>query len=203
MKSSKPIVVGITGNIGVGKSTVTALLATKGAYIIDMDQTTRRALNPAGPGFAPVVQEFGQDILLDSGEINRPQLGRIVFGEPTRLSTLEGILHPIVFEMAKAELVEVRSEVVAIEAIKLLEAGRTSQLCDQVWVVTAPAEVQMQRLVQQRGMSDDDARQRMAQQTSEAWKVLQADRVIANSGSEQDLKLKIDQIWVETLEAVM
>ncbi len=202
MNDSMPIVVGITGNIGVGKSTVTALLAAKGAYIIDMDQTTRRALNPTGPGFAPVVQEFGQDILLDSGEINRPQLGRIVFGEPTRLSTLEEILHPIVFEMAKAELAEVRSKVVAIEAIKLLEAGMTSQLCDQVWVVTAPAEVQMQRLVQQRGMSDADARQRMAQQTSEAWKVSQAGRVISNSGSKQALKLKIDQIWAETLEVV-
>ena len=90
-----------------------------------------------------------------------------------------------------------RSEVVAIEAIKLLEAGKTSQLCDQVWVVTAPAEAQMQRLVQQRGMLEADARQRMAQQTSEAWKVSQADRVISNSGSVQDLRSKIDQIWTE------
>ena len=200
MGKCKPIVVGITGNIGVGKSTVMALLESKGAYIIDMDLTTRRALNSNGPGFGPVVQEFGQAILLDSGEINRGRLGQIVFGNPTRLSKLEGILHPIVFEMAKAELAEVRSEVVAIEAIKLLEAGKTSQLCDQVWVVTAPAEAQMQRLVQQRGMLEADARQRMAQQTSEAWKVSQADRVISNSGSVQDLRSKIDQIWTEILD---
>ena len=177
-----------------------ALLESKGAYIIDMDLTTRRALNSNGPGFGPVVQEFGQAFLLDSGEINRGRLGQIVFGNPTRLSKLEGILHPIVFEMAKAELAEVRSEVVAIEAIKLLEAGKTSQLCDQVWVVTAPAEAQMQRLVQQRGMLEADARQRMAQQTSEAWKVSQADRVISNSGSVQDLRSKIDQIWTEILD---
>ncbi len=200
MGKRKPIVVGITGNIGVGKSTVMALLESKGAYIIDMDLTTRRALNSNGLGFGPVVQEFGHAILLDSGEINRDRLGQIVFGNPTRLSKLEGILHPIVFEMAKAELAEVRSEVVAIEAIKLLEAGKTSQLCDQVWVVTAPAEAQMQRLVQQRGMLEADARQRMAQQTSEAWKVSQADRVISNSGSVQDLRSKIDQIWTEILD---
>ena len=134
---AKPLVVGITGNIGVGKSTVMHLLAAKGAFIIDMDQTTRRALHSAGPGYPPVVEEFGQDILRESGEIDRARLGRMVFGDPVRLAALEGILHPIVFAIAKAELAHVRAPLVAIEAIKLLEAGTTRRLCDQVWVVTA------------------------------------------------------------------
>ena len=196
---AKPLVVGITGNIGVGKSTVMNLLAAKGAFIIDMDQTTRRALHSAGPGYPPVVEEFGQDILRESGEIDRARLGRMVFGDPVRLAALEGILHPIVFAMAKAELAHVRAPLVAIEAIKLLEAGTTRRLCDQVWVVTAVVAVQMQRLIAQRGMSEADARQRMAQQTSQAWKVSQADRVIANSGTEQDLAVQIDRIWSEVM----
>ncbi len=196
---AKPLVVGITGNIGVGKSTVMGLLAAKGAFIIDMDQTTRRALHSSGPGYPHVVAEFGQDILGESGEMDRSRLGRMVFGDPVRLAALEEILHPIVFEMAKAELAQVRAPLVAIEAIKLLEAGTTRQLCDQVWVVTATAEIQMQRLITQRSMSEADVRLRMAQQTSQAWKVAQADRVIVNSGTEQDLAVQIDRIWSEVM----
>ena len=195
--NDRPLVVGITGNIGVGKSKFIELLAAKGAYVIDMDQTTRRALDSSGPGFAPVIQEFGRGILRETGEIDRSSLGRIVFGDPSRLAVLEEIMHPIVFEMAKTELKDVQADFVAIEAIKLLEAGRTSQLCDQVWVVTASSDVQLRRLATQRGMSVEDARGRMAQQTSEAWKVSQADRVIDNSGTVQELAIKVDQIWSE------
>lgn len=196
-----PLVVGITGNIGVGKSTFIAMLAAKGAYIIDMDQTTRKALHSSGPGYSPVVEEFGQQILHDSGEIDRSHLGGIVFGDADRLAALEKVLHPIVFEMAKAELAEAQAPLVAIEAIKLLEAGRTSQLCDQVWVVTAPANVQMRRLTRERNMSEDDARQRMSSQTSEAWKVSQADRVIDNSGTVQELALQVEQIWSQVMSS--
>ncbi len=197
----KPLVVGITGNIGVGKSTVMQQLAAKGAFVIDMDQVTRRALHSAGPGYSPVVAEFGRDILAESGEIDRSRLGRQVFADPARLTALERILHPIVLEMVKVELVQVRAPLVAIEAIKLLEAGTTRHLCDQVWVVTAPAAAQMQRLRTQRGMTVADIRQRMAQQTSEAWKVAQADRVITNSGTEQELAARIDRIWAEVMGA--
>ncbi len=195
----KPLVVGITGNIGVGKSTVMQLLAAKGAALIDMDQITRRTLHSSGLGYPHVVQEFGREILQESGEIDRARLGRQVFGDPARLAALEGILHPIVFEMAKTDLAHVRVPLVAIEAIKLLEAGTTRRLCDQIWVVTAPRETQLQRLLAQRGMAEEDVHQRMAHQTSAAWKVAQADRVIVNSGTMQDLADQIDGIWAEAL----
>jgi len=195
------LVVGITGNIGVGKSTVLKLLAAKGASIIDMDQITRQALHSAGPGYLPVVEAFGRGILQASGEIDRSRLGRIVFGDAARLAALEGILHPIVFEMVKTELAQRKAPLVAIEAVKLLEAGTTRRLCDQIWVVTAAPEAQLQRLIEQRGMHEADVRRRMAQQTSEAWKVAQADRVIANSGTERELALQIDRIWAAVVGA--
>ena len=84
--NDRPLVVGITGNIGVGKSKFIELLAAKGAYVIDMDQTTRRALDSSGPGFAPVIQEFGRGILRETGEIDRSSLGRIVFGDSKQIS---------------------------------------------------------------------------------------------------------------------
>ena len=150
-------IIGLTGNIGVGKSAVAALLQAKGAYVIDMDQVTRRALEPDGPGFAPVAAAFGPGILSAAGAIDRPRLGAIVFSRPERLRTLEGILHPIVFAMAQAELANAQAPLAVIEAIKLLEAGTTLSLCDEVWVVTAPRARQLERLIGMRGLSASDA----------------------------------------------
>lgn len=192
-------IIGLTGNIGVGKSAVAALLQAKGAYVIDMDQVTRRALEPDGPGFAPVAAAFGPGILSAAGAIDRPRLGAIVFSRPERLRTLEGILHPIVFAMAQAELANAQAPLAVIEAIKLLEAGTTLSLCDEVWVVTAPRARQLERLIGIRGLSASDAESRMANQSSQAWKAARADRVIRNDGSLPALARQVDVVWDETI----
>lgn len=192
-------IIGLTGNIGVGKSAVAALLQAKGAYVIDMDQVTRRALEPDGPGFAPVAAAFGPGILSAAGAIDRPRLGAIVFSRPERLRTLEGILHPIVFAMAQAELANAQATLAVIEAVKLLEAGTTLSLCDEVWVVTAPRARQLERLTGIRGLSASDAESRMANQSSQAWKAARADRVIRNDGSLQALARQVDVMWDETI----
>lgn len=191
-------IIGLTGNIGVGKSAVAALLQAKGAHVIDMDQVTRRALEPDGPGFVPVTAAFGAGILSAAGAIDRQRLGAIVFSRPERLRELEGILHPIVFAMAQAELANVQAPLAVIEAIKLLEAGTTLRLCDEVWVVTAPRARQLERLIGIRGLSASDAESRMANQSSQAWKAARADRVIRNDGSLQALARQVDVIWDET-----
>ena len=192
-------IIGLTGNIGVGKSAVAALLQAKGAYVIDMDKVTRRALKPDGPGFAPVTAAFGASILSAAGAIDRQRLGAIVFSRPARLRELEGILHPIVFAMAQAELADAQAPLAVIEAIKLLEAGTTLRLCDEVWVVTAPRARQLERLVGIRGLSASDAESRMANQSSQAWKAARADRVIRNDGSLPALARQVDAIWDATM----
>lgn len=198
---TQPLVVGVTGNIGAGKSAVLGMLAAKGAHAVDMDAVTRRALHSSGPGHAPTVREFGEEILDPAGEIDRTRLGGIVFGNADRLQALEDILHPVVFEMARSEVAQAEAPLVAIEAIKLLEAGFTSRLCDEVWVVTAAQESQLQRLADERGMDAEEARRRMASQTSQEWKAARADRVIPNDGDLQELARRIDGLWQEVVGA--
>ena len=193
--------IGLTGNIAAGKSTVLAYLRRKGAYVIDADKLTHRAMQPGGPAFDAIVGAFGRDILADDGSINRAALGSVVFADPDALRRLEEIVHPAVFELAKEELAQTTAPVVVVEAIKLLEAKRLVTLCQEVWVVTSDPDVQMRRLLQERGMSETEARQRMAAQSSQADKVKQATRVIANNGSIQALYEQLDAAWNELMAA--
>lgn len=198
----RPLVIGITGNIAAGKSTVMRLLADRGATTIDMDLVTRDALRSDGAGFGPVVERFGRGILNDSGEIDRARLGRMVFGEPENLRDLEQILHPIVGRIGRALVEAANTDVVVIEAIKMLEGGRSRELCDQIWVVASDEALQLARLRETRGMSEQDGRQRLASQSSQEWKIQQADRVITNTGSMQDLERQVDELWQSVVKAV-
>ena len=193
--------IGLTGNIAAGKSTVLAYLRRKGAYVIDADKLTHRAMQPGGPAFDAIVGAFGRDILADDGSINRAALGSVVFADANALRRVEEIVHPAVFELAKEELAQTTAPVVVVEAIKLLEAKRLVTLCQEVWVVTSDPDVQMRRLLQERGMSETEARQRMAAQSSQADKVKQATRVIANNGSIQALYEQLDAAWNELMAA--
>lgn len=197
----RPLVIGITGNIAAGKSTVMRLLADRGATTIDMDLVTRDALRSTGAGFGPVVERFGQEILDDGGEIDRARLGRMVFGDPENLRDLEQILHPIVGRIGRALVEAADTDVVVIEAIKMLEGGRSRELCDQIWVVASDEALQLARLQETRGMSERDGRQRLASQSSQEWKIQQADRVIANTGSMQDLERRVDELWQSVVKA--
>lgn len=191
--------IGLTGNIATGKSTVLAYLQQRGAAVIDADQLTHQAMLPAGPAYRAVVAAFGAQILTEDGAIDRKALGAIVFADPTRLAQLEAIVHPAVFELAQAILHTTSAPVVIIEAIKLLEAGRLLRMCDEVWVVVADEATQLARLIRDRGMTEEDARRRMAAQSSQADKVRQATRVIDNSGTEGSLYKQLDAIWNELM----
>ncbi len=191
------LIIGLTGNIATGKSTVLDYLRRKGAYSIDADKLTHRTMQPGGLAYDAIVQTFGRDILAEDGTIQRAALGRIVFADPAALRRLEEIVHPAVFTLAQAELAQTDAPVVVVEAIKLLEAKRLLTLCREVWVVTADPEVQLRRLSEERGMSEAEARQRMAAQSSQADKVKQATRVIVNNGSTEALYAQLDAIWNE------
>lgn len=189
------LIIGLTGNIATGKTTVLDYLARKGAHIIDADKLSHRAMELDGPAYHAIVAEFGPAILNRDKTVNRQALGAIVFADATQLGRLEQIVHPAVFALTRQEVSETPSLVVVLEAVKLLEAGAMVALCDEIWVVTARPEVQLKRLMEQRGMSEQQAYQRMGMQSPQAAKINQADRVIDNSGSLKELHVQLDAIW--------
>lgn len=192
---TRPTTIGLTGNIATGKSTVLAWLAGRGAAVIDADQLAHQAIAVGGPAYAAVIEAFGPSIVADDGSIDRKRLGAIVFADPTQLARLEGLIHPAVFELAQSILATVTAPVVVIEAIKLLESGRLLRLCDEVWVVTADEATQLRRLMQERGMSEAEARSRMAAQSPQAEKIKRATRVIDNSGGLDELHRQLEALW--------
>jgi len=198
---TRPLTIGLTGNIATGKSTVLADLAARGAAIIDADKLAHRALTPDGPAYAAVAAAFGPTILAADGAIDRKALGAIVFADPAALAQLEALVHPVVFALAQAEIAATTAPVVVIEAIKLLESGRLLHLCDEVWVVVADEATQLRRLLQTRGMTDVEAHRRMAAQSPQAEKVKQATRVIENNGDRRALHAQLDRIWNEVMAA--
>ncbi|MCS7219830.1 MAG: dephospho-CoA kinase [Anaerolineae bacterium] len=202
------IVIGLTGNIATGKSTVARLLAEWGAYVIDADQIAHQAIAPDGPAYRAVLEAFGDDLVREDGTVDRQRLAEIVFADPAALARLEAIVHPAVFELIREEIRRVTAAadpngpqpVIVIEAIKLLEAGLSVTLCDQVWVVTASPEQQVQRLAQRRGMTEREALQRMAAQSPQAEKIRYADVVINNSGQWEDTAAQVRAAWATFVE---
>ena len=194
MNASRPIVIGLTGNIGVGKSAVLAILQELGARAVDADKVAHEVMAPGGRAYDAVVAAFGDCILDPNGEINRSRLADIVFTDHDQLRRLERIVHPAV-EQRVSEIVETASEpVVAIEAIKLLES-RLRHLCDTIWVVTASRETQLNRLVRQKGMDKEEALRRMTAQSPQSHKVREADVVINNDGDIDQLRAQVQKAW--------
>lgn len=191
------VIIGLTGNIGTGKSTVIRYLARKGAQTLDADRIAHEVMEPGGPAYAPVVEAFGAAILRADGAIDRAALGAIVFADSERLRVLEAIVHPAVFACTRTLLASSQAPVAVIEAIKLLESGRLLPLCTEIWVVTASEETQLRRLMETRAMSDAEARRRMAAQSSQEEKVRQATRVIPNDGTPAELYAHLDAMWAE------
>jgi dephospho-CoA kinase len=195
--SHKPLIIGLTGNIATGKSTILRYLVGKGAHVIDADQLSHRAMEPNGPAYQAIVDAFGAQILQPDGTINRAALGKIVFADAAALQRLEQIVHPAVFALAQQEIVSTSAAVVVLEAIKLLEAQRLVKLCDEIWVVTASPETQLNRLQTERGMNEAEARRRMAAQSSQAEKVKHAHRVIDNDSTPAALQAQLATIWAD------
>lgn len=185
--------IGLTGNIATGKTSVCAILQQLGAQIIDADQLVHRLLRRGQPVYDQVVAAFGHDILA-GGEIDRARLGRIVFADPAALRRLELITHPAVDELVQKEVAASRAPVVVVDAVKLLESG-LARRCHAVWVVTAPEQQQFERLTTGRGMTAADAWQRIRAQSPQADKVRQADVVIDNSGTLAETEAQVRRAW--------
>lgn len=187
-------VIGLTGNIATGKSVIRKMLEPLGAYGIDADSLANRITSKGSPGYQPVVDFFGTEILGEDLEIDRARLGQLVFKNQHALRALEAIVHPLVGELIDKLMTRIREEVVVLEAIKLLESGLRDR-CDSLWVAHVPEEIQMLRLVEKRDLDKEVARLRVQAQPPQEWKVAAADVVIENSGTYEDLWLQVKSAW--------
>jgi dephospho-CoA kinase len=187
-------VIGLTGNIATGKSVVRRMLEHLGAYSIDADALGHRAIAKGAPGYAPVVKAFGRYILDANGEVDRSRLGRIVFSDQQALHDLEAIVHPLVQQAIDYLIKRASQPVVVIEAIKLLE-GKLAGACDTIWVTHASQAIQKARLMEKRGMSADEAMQRIQAQAPQELKTQAATVIIQNGGSFEDTWKQVQAAW--------
>lgn len=187
--------VGLTGGIGSGKSEVSRLLAEHGAVIVDADKIAREVVAPGTPGLAAVVAEFGEEILAPDGALDRPRLGAIVFGDPEKRKALNAIVHPLVGARS-AEIQEAAGEdAVVVHDVPLLAENGLAPLYDLVIVVDASTETRLDRLVRLRGMTEADARARMAAQATREQRLAVADVVIDNDGPLERLESQVADVW--------
>jgi dephospho-CoA kinase len=187
-------IIGLTGNIATGKSAVSGMLERLGALAIDADALVHELMGKGTPVWQAVVQEFGQGILGHERNIDRKKLGSIVFTDEAALHRLEAIVHPAVIARTE-ELIESSQEpVVVVEAIKLIEAGM-DKTCDALWVTTCSKEQQLARLVEQRGLTEEEARQRIEAQPPQEAKLALADVVIDNSGGLDETWRQVKREW--------
>ncbi|MFC1975000.1 dephospho-CoA kinase [Chloroflexota bacterium] len=175
------IVIGLTGNIATGKSLILRMLQELGTTVIDADKLVHQLMKKDSPVYQAILEEFGKFVLDESGEINRRNLGQIVFTTPGALAKLEAMTHPAVHQEILKRIDQTTAPAVVVEAIKLFESDLVD-LCHTKWVVTAPLELQIKRLVERRKMPLDQAQQRVKAQPPQEEKVAKADVVIDNSG---------------------
>jgi dephospho-CoA kinase len=190
------LVIGLTGGIGSGKSTVSALLAAKGGVVVDADAITRELQEPGTPTFAAMVERFGERIVAPDGTLDRAAVADLVFADPDALADLNHIVHPAVgAEIAgRMRALAEGDDVVVLDVPLLVESARGYPLAGLI-VVDVDPEVAVGRLVGQRGMREDDVRARMARQASREERLARADRVIDNSGDLDDLARQVDEAW--------
>lgn len=192
--ANKKTIIGLTGNIATGKSVVRKMLEHLGAYTIDADSLTHRVMEKDSPAYQLIVDQFGKFILDADGQIDRAKLGKLVFSDPSAMLSLELIVHPYVRQAVDFLVGRATQDVIVIEAIKLLNSPLIER-CDTIWVVTTSEENQLKRLTTKRGMSVEDARQRMAAQSPQALKAAQADVLIKNDGSIEDAWKQVQAGW--------
>ncbi|MCB2209529.1 dephospho-CoA kinase [bacterium] len=181
MMTANETLIGLTGNIATGKSVVRRMLVNFGALGLDADVIAHRTLYPGGAAYQSVVDTFGEKLLDPRGEISRPALGKVVFSYPNRLRKLESLIHPAVTQTIKKRIGQAKLPLTVIEAIKLFESPLID-LCNLVWISDAAPEVQMERLLQTRNMSEADAKARIAAQPPQEEKRKRANAVIHTEG---------------------
>jgi dephospho-CoA kinase len=192
------LLVGLTGGLGAGKSTVARMLRERGAVVVDADDLSRKALEPGTQAYEQVWDVFGRDILDAEGRIDRRQLAARVFADEGKRRVLESITHPEVFRKLAEAVEDLRGTdaVVVFDAALIVETG-FHQAVDVLVVVTAPTEDQVRRVAVDRGMAEDEARARIAAQADPARREALADMVIRNDGDLASLEPQVDELWAE------
>lgn len=195
------LLVGLTGGIGSGKSTVAELLAERGAAVIDADDLARRAVALGTEGFDRVVETFGRDILGPDGDIDRSRLAAVVFGDPARLRALESIVHPEVARLYAEELEPFReTDRIVVYSVPLLAERGLAEGFDVVVVVVSDIDRRIERLMRDRGMTPDQVRERAAAQLSDEERARVADVLLDNDGELGRLTPQVERLWNDLAE---
>jgi dephospho-CoA kinase len=189
------IKVGLTGGIGSGKSEVARLLAGHGAFVVDADALAREAVAPGTEGLARVVAEFGNEVLAADGSLDRAKLAQIVFADADRLGALNAIVHPYVGQRSTDIMAAAPADAVVVYDMPLLVENNLQEQYDVVVVVDASPETQVDRLTRSRGMSEPEARARMAAQATREQRAAVADVVIENDADRDALKAQTGALW--------
>lgn len=192
-------IIGLTGGIASGKSTVSRILERLGAVVIDADQLAREAVIPGAPAHQAIVATFGGGVLLPDGTIDRKALGSIIFADFSARKRLEAIMHPAIRALAEQRLAELRrsgAPVAVYMAALLVEAGATDRV-DEVWVVYVDRETQVRRVMARDGLSRSEAEQRLAAQMSMEEKAARGQVVIDNNGTPEELERRVEEIWAK------
>jgi dephospho-CoA kinase len=189
--------VGLTGGIASGKSTVSAILRELGAVVIDADELAREVVEKGTPGLAAVVEEFGTDLLTPEGDLDRAAMGALVFADESARRRLEAIVHPLVFERIVDLEAHAPDGAVVVHDIPLLAESGRSDTFDAVIVVDAPPELQVERMLRDRGWTEAEARARIAAQASPEDRRAVATYVIENTGTLEDLHREVETIYAQ------
>ncbi|MEV6023221.1 dephospho-CoA kinase [Streptomyces sp. NPDC052036] len=189
--------VGLTGGIGAGKSEVSRLLVERGAVLIDADRIAREVVAPGTPGLAAIVEAFGEDVLTPDGTLDRPGLGSLVFADPEKLAVLNSIVHPLVGARSRELETAASEDAVVVHDVPLLTENGLAPLYDVVVVVDASPGTQLDRLVRLRGMTEGDARARMAAQAPREKRREIADIVIDNDVPLEELRRRVGEVWAD------
>ncbi len=193
--------IGLTGNIATGKSTARQMLVELGAIAIDADEVAREVVQPGKPALTEIARIFGQEVIQADGALDRRALAAIVFRDPEKLRLLEAVTHPAVRAEIAHRIAQLPAgSIIVLEAIKLLESGWRTH-CNRIWVTTCTPDTQLRRLMQNRGMSEQEARMRIDAQPPPAEKIAAADLVINSESSVEEMRSQIknewDRIWHE------
>ncbi|MFF3510485.1 dephospho-CoA kinase [Streptomyces sp. NPDC004393] len=189
--------VGLTGGIGAGKSEVSRLLVECGAVLIDADRIAREVVAPGTAGLASIVEAFGEGVLTPDGSLDRPRLGSLVFSDPEKLAVLNSIVHPLVGARSRELETAAPEDAVVVHDVPLLTENGLAPLYDLVVVVDASPATQLDRLVRLRGMTEEDARARMAAQAPRQKRLEIADIVIDNDVPLEELRHQVGQVWAD------
>lgn len=194
------LVVGLTGGIGSGKSEVTRRLAALGAIVIDADAIAREVVEPGSDGLAAVVAEFGPEVLTADGALDRDKVAQLVFADPDNRTRLNAIVHPLIGTRMierTAAAGEADPHAVVVNDVPLLVEGGLSDRYDVVVVVDTDPATQLRRLVEQRGMTEADARSRMSVQATREQRLAVADIVVTNDGDLAALQARVEEVWAD------